>query len=169
MTEASALVDSNVIIDIIGKDPKWMRWSVEALNSCESAWINPLIFGELCYLETSPEKVEDLLIRLDLGYLELPKDALFLAAQAYRIYRQRGGTKTAPLPDFFIGAHAAALGVPIITRDVIYRLDFEAVTIRPFVRDEFAAAKRHQWIRRIAGRGKEAPGDEGDERGVNCG
>ena len=130
MTEASALVDSNVIIDIIGKDPKWMRWSVEALNSCESAWINPLIFGELCYLETSPEKVEDLLIRLDLGYLELPKDALFLAAQAYRIYRQRGGTKTAPLPDFFIGAHAAALGVPIITRDVTrYQTYFPSVTL----------------------------------------
>lgn len=118
MIEASALVDSNVIIDIIGQDPIWMPWSVEALNSCESPGINPLVFAELCYVKNSPEEVEDLLIRLDLGYLDLPKDALYLAAQAYKIYRQRGGTKTTPLPDFFIGAHAAALGVPIITRDV---------------------------------------------------
>ena len=130
MTDTSALVDSNVIIDIIGQDPTWMPWSVEALNSCESAWINPIVFAELCYFKNSPGEVEDLLSRLDLGYLELPKDALFLAAQAYKIYRQRGGTKTAPLPDFFIGAHAAALGVPIITRDVTrYQTYFPSVTL----------------------------------------
>jgi predicted nucleic acid-binding protein len=130
MTEASALVDSNVIIDIIGEDPTWMHWSVEALNSCESAWINPLVFAELCYLKNSPDEVEELLNHLDLRYLELSKDALFLAAQAYKIYRQRGGTKTAPLPDFFIGAHAAALGVPIITRDVTrYQTYFPSVTL----------------------------------------
>lgn len=130
MNEASALVDSNVIIDIIGQDPTWMHWSIEALNSCESAWINPMVFAELCYLETSPGEVEGLLIRLDLGYQELSKDALFLAAQAYKIYRQRGGTKTAPLPDFFIGAHAAALGVSIITRDVTrYQTYFPSVTL----------------------------------------
>lgn len=130
MNEASALVDSNVIIDIIGQDPTWMHWSIEALNSCESAWINPMVFAELCYLETFPGEVEGLLIRLDLGYQELSKDALFLAAQAYKIYRQRGGTKTAPLPDFFIGAHAAALGVSIITRDVTrYQTYFPSVTL----------------------------------------
>lgn len=130
MTELSALVDSNVIIDIIGQDPNWMSWSIEALNSCESPCINPLVFAELCYVKNSPEEVEGLLNRLDLGYLELPKDALFLAAQAYRIYRQRGGTKTAPLPGFFIGAHAAALGIPIITRDVTrYQTYFPTVPL----------------------------------------
>lgn len=130
MTEASALVDSNVIIDIIGEDPTWMPWSVDALNSCESPRINPLVFAELCYVKNSPEGVEDLLVRLALGYLELPKEALFLAAQAYKIYRQRGGTKTAPLPDFFIGAHAAVLGIPIITRDVTrYQTYFPSVTL----------------------------------------
>lgn len=130
MNELSALVDSNVIIDIIGQDPTWMPWSVEALNSCDSAWINPIVFAELCYLKTSPGEVEELLNRLTLGYLEFSKDALFLAAQAYRIYRQRGGTKIAPLPDFFIGAHAVALGLPIITRDVTrYQTYFPSVTL----------------------------------------
>lgn len=130
MTEATALVDSNIIIDIIGKDPTWMPWSVEALNACESACINPMVYAELCYFKTSPGEVEDILSRLALGYLEFSKDALFLAAQAYRIYRQRGGTKTAQLPDFFIGAHAVALGVPIITRDVTrYQTYFPTVTL----------------------------------------
>ena len=131
MTEvSSALVDSNVIIDIIGQDSTWMHWSIEALNSCESAWINPLVFAELCYLNNSSDEVEELLTRLDLSYLEFSKDALFLAAQAYKVYRQRGGTKTAPLPDFFIGAHAAVLGVPIITRDVTrYQTYFPTVTL----------------------------------------
>ena len=86
MIETSALVDSNVIIDIIGMDTTWMPWSIEALNSCESPWINPLVFAELCYVKNSTSEVEDLLVRLALGYLEIPKDALFLAAQAYKIY-----------------------------------------------------------------------------------
>jgi predicted nucleic acid-binding protein len=49
--------------------------------------------------------------------VELPRLALFLAAQAYRAYRVRGGMKTAPLPDFFIGAHAEASGMTLLTRD----------------------------------------------------
>ncbi len=130
MTEASTLVDSNVIIDIIGQDPIWMPWSVEALNSCESPWINPLVFAELCYVKNSPDEVDDLLARLAMGYREIPKDALFLAAQAYRIYRQRGGIKSAPLSDFFVGAHAAVLGVPILTRDATrYQTYFPGVPL----------------------------------------
>ena len=129
MIDASiSLVDSNVILDIIGEDPIWRPWSVEALSGCAAPLVNPLIFAELCYLKPTPEEVERLLVELDLEYQELPKGALFLAAQAYKRYRQRGGTKTSPLPDFFIGAHAAVLGIPIITRDVNrYRAYFPTV------------------------------------------
>lgn len=112
-----ALIDSNIVIDIIGEDHVWRTWSTEALESCEQAFVNPLVFAELCYLKPSPSSVEKLLDDLDIGYEEIPKEALFMAAQAYKWYRQRGGNKTSPLPDFFIGAHAAALGVPILTRD----------------------------------------------------
>lgn len=115
---SSALIDSNVIIDIIGEDARWRHWSVGALNSCENAFVNALVYAELCYLKPSVKEVDRVLEIFDIGYLEMPKDALFLAAQAYKQYRQRGGQKTSPLPDFFIGAHAAALGVPLITRDV---------------------------------------------------
>jgi predicted nucleic acid-binding protein len=62
-------------------------------------------------------EVEGVVSDLKLEYRELPREALFLAAQAFLQYRRRGGTKTSPLPDFFIGAHAAALGISILTRD----------------------------------------------------
>ena len=131
MTEAAAaLVDSNVIIDIISEDARWRVWSINTLADHESAFVNPLVFAELCYVKPSPDEVDGLLRSLDLGYRELTKDALFLAAQAYKLYRLRGGAKTSPLPDFFIGAHAAALGVPIVTRDVSrYRAYFPTVTL----------------------------------------
>jgi len=126
-----ALVDSNVVIDIIGEDTHWQSWSVDALESCETTFVNPLIFAELCYLKPSPTRVEKLLEGLEISYLEvLPKEALFLAAQAYKVYRSRGGTKIAPFPDFFIGAHAAVLGIPILTRDVTrYQTYFPTVTL----------------------------------------
>jgi len=115
---ATALIDSNVIIDIVGEDPTWKDWSCRVLGSCRRAFVNPMVFAELCYLKPSPLEVEKLIADLDLDYHEIPKDALFVAAQAFKVYRRRGGSRTAPLPDFFIGAHAAVLGVPLITRDV---------------------------------------------------
>ncbi len=111
------LIDSNVIIDISRDDPEWKHWSVAALADCDNPVINPLIFAELSYVHASAAGVNQLLDRLEIGYEEIPKEGLFQAAQAYKNYRQRGGTKTAPLPDFFIGAHAAALGIPLLTRD----------------------------------------------------
>ena len=126
----TALIDSNIVIDIIGEDTVWRSWSVDALESCEKAFVNPLVFAELCYLKPSSSKVERLLNDLEIGYLEIPKEALFLAAQAYKLYRLRGGNKTAPIPDFFIGAHAAALEIPILTRDVArYQTYFPMVTL----------------------------------------
>lgn len=114
----SVLVDSNVIIDIVQKDPKWVEWSLDSLSRFEATGVNPIIYAELCYQRTESEEVDDLLKSLDIGYYDLPRPSLYLASQAFRIYREQGGVKSAPLPDFFIGAHAAMLGVPIITRDV---------------------------------------------------
>jgi hypothetical protein len=80
--------------------------------------------------ECSHSLSDDALRLLGIRYEDVSKAALFLAAQAFLVYRQRGGGKTAPLPDFFIGAHAAALGIPIITRDVgRYRTYFPGVEL----------------------------------------
>jgi len=118
MIEGSkVLVDSNVIIDLIQDDPQWAAWSADAIAASPDAIINPIIFSELCYQKTSAGEVDEMLAVLGLGYAELPCEALFLASQAYRDYRQRGGAKTAPLADFFIGAHAEAEGFTLLTRD----------------------------------------------------
>lgn len=131
MTDAAfVLVDSNIIIDIVRDDPVWVDWSVDTLSQFEDARINPIIYAELCYQQTSPEEVDKMLETIELGYSELPREALFLASQAFRKYRDTGGTKTSPLADFFIGAHAAALGIPLITRDPTrYRNYFPMITL----------------------------------------
>ncbi len=126
----SALVDSNVITDIAQQDARWVEWSLDALSRLDAASVNPIIYAELCYQHTSPDEVDALLESLFLSYNELPREALYLASQAFRNYRKSGGLKTSPLPDFFIGSHAAVMGVPILTRDVSrYQTYFPSVRL----------------------------------------
>ncbi len=113
------LVDTNVILDVTEADPKWLDWSLEQMSQYPSRLIiNPLIYAELCYQAGTIEAVEFTLGTLGLSFLELPKEALFLAAKSYKLYRQRGGSKSAPPADFFIGAHAQAEGFRLLTRDI---------------------------------------------------
>ncbi|MDF1658213.1 MAG: type II toxin-antitoxin system VapC family toxin [Verrucomicrobiales bacterium] len=113
------LADTNVISDVIHSDPNWEEWSLQKLGDhFDDLLINPIIFAELCCRVSSTDELEEALAPFKLKYQELPREALFLASQAFLIYRQRGGSKPSPLPDFFIGAHAAALEIPILTRDV---------------------------------------------------
>jgi predicted nucleic acid-binding protein len=127
------LVDSNVILDIFLDDPKWADWSVAALAnaSCDSKlYINQIVYTEV---SIGFEKIEDLESALHAGgfqMLEIPKEALFLAGKAYFSYRRSRGTKISPLPDFYIGAQAAVLGMDLITRDKgRYRTYFPTVKI----------------------------------------
>lgn len=132
MTEsARILVDTNVLLDVTEQDEHWADWSLEQVNRYVGRLVvNPIIYTELCYEAGKVEDVDAVLITLGLGFDELPRQALFLASRAFKSYRQRGGNKTSPLPDFFIGAHAATLGIPILTRDVArYRTYFPYVEL----------------------------------------
>lgn len=112
------LVDTNIILDVFEDDPRWADWSQEQLIQLVGRIaVNPLIYSELCYEAGNRDEVDGMLVAFGLAFFELPREALFLASKAYKVYRQRGGTKTAPLPDFFIGAHAVALGITLLTRD----------------------------------------------------
>ena len=113
------LVDSNVVLDIVNDDPVWADWSDGQVTRLHSTrlLVNPMIYSELCAGSNTASEVDGILNQLKLDYQELSREALFLAAKAFLQYRKRGGTKTAPLPDFFIGAHAEAMGIPILTRD----------------------------------------------------
>jgi hypothetical protein len=132
MTESALLlVDTNVLLDVSEQDEAWADWSQEQMSRhVDRMLINPLIYSELCYEAGAVADVNALMLTLGLRYAELPRQALFLAAQAYKCYRKRGGVKNSPLPDFFIGAHAAALDIPILTRDVsCYRTYFPDLTL----------------------------------------
>lgn len=125
------LVDTNVLSDVIHHDARWKGWAVDRLvEYFGQSFINPLVFAELACRAGSVEELESTLAPFQLEYRELPKPALFRAAKAFLTYGQRGGSKTAPLPDFFIGAHAAALGIPLLTRDAgRYRTYFPEVEL----------------------------------------
>ena len=127
------LVDSNVILDIFLDDPKWADWSVTALAN--ASYNSTLYINQIVYSEVSVgfDKIEELELALHQGgfqMLEMPKEALFLAGKAYVNYKRGKGTKKSPLPDFYIGAQAAVLGMDLITRDKgRYRTYFPTVRI----------------------------------------
>ncbi len=114
------LVDTNVLIDVFAKDPRWFAWSSRML--AEAVDHGALVVNQIAYAEIgssySDQGTLDAILSEQAFRLEdLPWEAAFLAGQAYVAYRRRGGAKTAPLPDFFIGAHAAARGYRLLTRD----------------------------------------------------
>lgn len=129
---ARVLVDSNVIIDIANDDPEWFEWSGGWLRTLKRSrlLINPLILAEIGVLAESAEEVEDLETRLKLERTPLPWRAAFLAGKAFLAYRQAGGKKSSPLPDFYIGAHAQVAGLALLTRDARrYRTYFPEVRL----------------------------------------
>lgn len=114
------LVDTNVLVDILQDDPQWADWSIRQLRAQAAVHelaINPVIYAELSVSFSTLEALDEVVATLALRLQEIPLPALFLAGKAYLQYRQRGGSKAQVLPDFFIGAHAAVAGWPLLTRD----------------------------------------------------
>jgi len=115
------LVDTNVLIDVLENDPDWADWSVARLRAqaqIHRLVINPVIYAEVSLAFGTVEALDEALAALQIPVIEIPKPALFLAGKAFVKYRRQGGTKTNVLADFFIGAHAAVVGLPVLTRDV---------------------------------------------------
>lgn len=114
------LVDSNVLLDVLTDDAQWFQWSAKALADAAShaqPCINPLIYAEVSVGFDRIEQVDACLDPSDFTRLPLPWEAGFLAGKAFVQYRRAGGSKTSPMPDFYIGAHAAIAGLPLLTRD----------------------------------------------------
>jgi predicted nucleic acid-binding protein len=117
---SAVLVDSNVILDIVTEDPRWFEWSSGKLREwAESSvlLINPIIYAEV---SVRFDRIEDLNEALPAEFFHrtpLPWEAAFLAGKCFLKYRKAGGQKSAPLPDFYIGAHAATAAIPLLTRD----------------------------------------------------
>lgn len=118
---SGVLVDANVILDLFLSDPQWADWSERTLSqygAVSALYINPIIYTEVSIAFNRIEELEDAVARAGFQMLEIPKEALFLAGKVFLQYRRNRGSKSSPLPDFFIGAHAAVLGIGLITRDV---------------------------------------------------
>jgi len=116
----SFLVDTNIILDIVTEDPQWFDWSSSTLAQCSEEgklWINPIIYAEVSVGFSHIEELESVLPSTIFHRASLPWEAGFLAGKCFLSYRKATGTKSAPLPDFYIGAHAAISNLTLITRD----------------------------------------------------
>ena len=127
------LVDSSVLLDVSTQDPVWYDWSAAALADAVRTGpvlVNPIIYAEVSVGYDRIEDLDDALPAEIFRREPLPFVAGFLAGKAYRDYRRRGGARTSPLPDFFIGAHAAVGEFLLLTRDAgRYRTYFPTVRV----------------------------------------
>lgn len=135
------LLDSNVLIDVLQVDPMWFDWSsnvLEKFSNTHRLVINPVVYAEV---SIAFESIEDLDSLLDPDWIireAIPYPAAFLAGKCFLKYKRNRGKRNSPLPDFFIGAHAAIKNIPLITRDegryrtYFPRLEIVSPTSSPF-------------------------------------
>lgn len=117
---AGVLVDTNIWVDCIDESSRWREWAMEQLQTCSERsplHVNLIIYTELLIPGPDVDALDALLDVYDTLRSPLPWACSSLAATAFRLYRRRGGLKHVPLPDFFIGAHAAVSNLSILTRD----------------------------------------------------
>ena len=130
---AATLVDSNVLVDVLVGDSQWGHWSEKALiDSLEKGpvFVNQVVYAEISLGFPTVEECDAALDVQGIERIPLPWPAAFLAGRAFREYRRRAGTKRSPLPDFFIGAHAAVERLCLLTRDTRrYRTYFPTVEL----------------------------------------
>ena len=117
---SGVLVDTNVILDLLTDDENWAEWSEQMLCHFDQQgplWINPIIYTELSISFERIEELDKAVGGCGFEWLEMPREALFLAGKVFLQYRRRQGSKPSPLRDFYIGAHAAVSGLKLLTRD----------------------------------------------------
>ena len=115
------LVDSCVLLDLFTDDPRWANWSesvLDTLGQTNTLYINTIIYTEISIGFSRIEVLDDAIAQLGIKVLEIPREALFLTGKIFLKYRRNKGRKNSPLPDFFIGAHAAVSRFTLVTRDV---------------------------------------------------
>ena len=127
------MIDSNVLLDILAKDPAWYSWSAAAVESAGDRFrlvINAVIYSEVSVRYSQIEDLEAALPKSVFEREPIPYEAAFLAGKSFVIHRRRGGTKRSPLPDVFIGAHAAVAGYQLLTRNAArYRTCFPELAL----------------------------------------
>jgi predicted nucleic acid-binding protein len=127
------LVDTNVLFDFLSDDGEWFEWSaamLEQAGNTGTVAINQVVYAEVSIRYSTVEQLDDDLSGDYFARLPIPWEAAFLAGKAFARYKRQGGTRRSPLPDFFIGAHAAVTGMTLLTRDARrYRAYFPKLKI----------------------------------------
>jgi predicted nucleic acid-binding protein len=130
---SATLVDSNIILDLTNEDEEWIDWSSSMLALAAEQGplvINPIVYGEVSVSFETIERLDEAVPPDFYIRAPLPWEAVFLAGKCFLQYRRRGGTRRSPLPDFYIGAHAAVAGLTLLTRDARrYRTYFPKLKI----------------------------------------
>lgn len=132
----SVFIDTNVLLDLFTADGTWRAWSEQQIGRFAGGpgalLINAIVYAELAVRSPSQKVLDRDIADLGIALVEPSRAALFAAGQAFAVYRRRAGPRLTILPDFVIGAHAAALEVPLVTRDAkryrSYFPDLELVT-----------------------------------------
>ena len=117
---SGTLVDTNVWIDCMDVASPWHGWSVDQVQACGETGVlhvNVVVYTELLVPAPDVDLLDAMLDVYAVQRSDLPWSCAALAARAFAVYRQRGGAKTKPLADFFIGAHAAVANLTLLTRD----------------------------------------------------
>ncbi len=117
---AGTLVDTNIWVDCIDESSPWNDWAAEQLQRLSERaplHINLIIYTELLVPGPDVDALDALLDVYDTLRSPLPWASAGLTAAAFAQYRKRGGAKRKPMPDFYIGAHAAVANLSVLTRD----------------------------------------------------
>ena len=127
------MLDTNVLLDIVTADAKWLQWSMDQFRRAAKdgpILLNPIVYAELAPAFDSQAALDRWLKPSLFKRLPLPYEAGFRASRAFLAYRERGGSKSSPLPDFYIGAHAEVERWTLVTRDEArYRTYFPKLTL----------------------------------------
>jgi len=128
------LVDTNVLIDVIGADAEFGERSRNTLERCAAEHqlvINPVVYAEVGAFMDSREELDALLPLATFRRDPIPWEAAYLAGVAFRRHRARSGRRTRILADFLIGAHAAVAGLGLISRDADHHRHFDLQWVNP--------------------------------------
>jgi predicted nucleic acid-binding protein len=129
----AVLIDANVLLDVMTEDARWFAWSAAAVERAADRYrlvVNLVIYAEVSIRFSRIEELDAALPKTMFDREAIPYEAAFLAGKSFLAYRRRGGTRQSPLPDFFIGAHAAVAGYLLMTRDAArYRSYFPKLAL----------------------------------------
>jgi len=113
-------VDTSVLIDVFGADPRFGAASASALRAALNAGAVvacSIVWGETRAAFASDEDFARAMHALSVAFSPMQEQAATLAGVTWKKYRAAGGKRDRVIADFLIGAHAAKQCDRLLTRD----------------------------------------------------